>query len=376
MIKKTGVWLVGWRLVLWLIVITSVSWLPFRAGQDFTRLSNIHPYLSAWANFDGIHYLQIASNGYTDQARFLPFYPMIIRSFLALMGLGSVIKETHLVIALIASHLFWWGSIWMLSKLLALDYPQSVVTKASWALLLFPTSFFLVSVYSESLFLFLSLLVWYWARQHRWWLAALAASLLTITRLPGILIWPPLAYEWWSTIGKDGGWRRFLSGWWLVIIPLPLMSYIYFNWLKWHQPLYFIQAHAQLANSRSVTGVVWPPQTIYRYGHILLTLSPGQYEWWLAGMELLISVAAGGLLIYAFRQKVRLSYLIYASLIFLLPVFSGTLSGMPRYSLVIFPIFISWALIDNKWISLGLYVTSGILLTIILGVFTRGYFVS
>jgi hypothetical protein len=59
----------------------------------------------------------------------------------------------------------------------------------------FPTSFFLLAPYSESLFLLLALLCLWGARRGRWAVAGLAGAAASATRNVGVLLAVPLAVE-------------------------------------------------------------------------------------------------------------------------------------------------------------------------------------
>ena len=168
-------------------------------------------------------------------------------------------------------------------------------------------------------------------------------------------------------------WKKLLG---FLFIPLGFISYMVFCFQKWGDALYFVHAHGQLANSRSVDRIILFPQTIYRYYKILFTLPTSQYEWWIALLELSVFVFALTFLYVAWRKKVRLSYLIFSALAFFLPVSSGTFSGLPRYVLVLFPIFIALALSKSKLLKIGYILIGAVLQFVLLMFFSRGYFVS
>ena len=130
------------------------------------------------------------------------------------------------------------------------------------------------------------------------------------------------------------------------------------------------------SNSRSVDQVILFPQTLFRYFKIITTVPYKQYEWGIALLELCITLYVGILLFIAFKQKIRLSYLIFSVLALLLPISSGTLSGMPRYTLVAFPIFISLALIKNRLFKIVYSVVCIFLLIILWMLFSKGYYVA
>jgi hypothetical protein len=241
-------------------------------------------------------------------------------------------------------------------------------------ILIFPTAFFFGAVYSESLFFLLLVSSFYLARKKKWFPACLIACLLSVTRLVGIFILPALIWEYLSQQkAKRFKLKDILN---FILVPLGFLGYIYFNSRKWGNGFYFIHAHGQLANSRSVDKIILFPQTVYRYFKILSTLPYQHYEWGIALLELAAFVLAGYLLVLAVIRKVRASYLVFSFLAFLLPSSSGTFSGLPRYLLVVFPIFIILAQIKNRSLYLVALVAGLLLQFLLLMFFSRGYYVS
>jgi Gpi18-like mannosyltransferase len=59
-----------------------------------------------------------------------------------------------------------------------MDFDETLVSRAITYLLIFPTTFFFSGVYSESLFLALTVAAFYYARTNRWLLACVLAALV------------------------------------------------------------------------------------------------------------------------------------------------------------------------------------------------------
>jgi hypothetical protein len=66
-IKKIGLFFLLWKIFLYLSLVIAFCFIPL-GGKNFfgggLELYNQFPYLLAWANFDGEHYMSIAMNGY------------------------------------------------------------------------------------------------------------------------------------------------------------------------------------------------------------------------------------------------------------------------------------------------------------------------
>lgn len=320
-----------------------------------------------WANFDGVHYLNIAYDGYTNQARFFPMFPILIWLLVKVSGLSFFIS------GLVLSNLFFLLALMIFNKLLLLDYKADVVKQVLIYLIVFPAAFFFGVIYSESLFLLLLVLSFYFARKSNFLMACFLGALLTATRFVGVFVIVGILVEILTQKEKRS---RILNSGYLLVVPLGVVFYSVFNYIKWGDPFRFITAQGELYNSRTVSSLVFPLQTVFRYLKILFSFPVSQYEWWGALIEVATFIFGSVMLFFAYKCKVRLSYLIFSVLAFLLPGFSGTFSGLPRYILIAFPIFIGLALIKSRIVK-GVYVISAIVLQMIMFMlFARGYYIA
>lgn len=370
-----------WRTLLFVPLVVGERLLPYREGYDYTNIWKFtKPYfpvdsvfLYPWANFDGVHYLNISGNGYTiDNAGFFPVFPLLIRGLGALFGQGLPFSSIQFFSALFIVHTSFFLSILVFYKLLRFDYNHKTTFRTIIFLLLFPTSFFFVSIYSESVFLLLTLLAFYFARKKQWVFAGLSAMVSMATRIVGVAIFPALICE----LFLQKKTLRSLSISSLLFAPLGIFGYAVFNKLQWGDYFRFLEVHGTLGNSRSTDSIVLFPQTLFRYGKILFSVSPSVYEWWIAMLELVTFFAVIILIYIGWKKRIRLSYLLFALVTFLIPVSSGTFTGLPRYAVIIFPIFITLALIKSKWIRLAYVSISLALLGLLLMLFSRGYFIA
>lgn len=172
----------GWRLILLFVTFYGLNLLPSTNGLD---------YFIRWANWDGGHFRGIAENGYLHpfQVAFFPLYPILIKAVM-FFGLNSF--WAGFLISQISTLL----ALFYLYKLLLLDYDLTTVQRGILALLAFPTSFYLGTVYSEGLFLALVTSSFYYARKNNWVLAATLAGLSAITRLVGLAVIVAVASEY------------------------------------------------------------------------------------------------------------------------------------------------------------------------------------
>lgn len=361
-----------WRIFLFIPLHFAQQFIPYRPGYEYTNILYFiksywpvnSPLIFSWANFDGVHYLSIATKGYTDNGRFLPFFPILINWL-------SIIFKNQFFVGLLLSNACFLSSLIVFYKLICLDHPKRTAFWSIIFLLVFPASFYFGSIYAESLFLLLTLLSFYYSRKKQWLTASIFALLLTITRPVGIVIFPVLIYEF--IVAEKRLSAKILP---IFFIPAGIIGYAFYNLKKWGDALYFLKSHADLGNSRTVTSIVFFPQTIYRYFKILSTIPYQQYEWWIALFELAVFFFTITVLFLAWRKKIRVSYILFSLLAFLIPVSSGTFSGLPRYVTVLFPLFITLALIKSRMFKIVYTIIGIILLSLFLMFFSRGYYVA
>lgn len=379
-VKKIFKFFLIWRILLFIPIVLAVQFFPLGSSFPYSNVSyykhlpeffNI-PIISTWSNFDGVHYFNIAASGYTTEARFFPFFPIVI----FLLSFGSTSLLFTYITALILPNIFFLISLVILYKLLRLDYSEIVSFKTITNLLVFPTAFFFVAVYSESLYLLLLVLTFYYIRRGNWLWAILSAVLLVSTRLVGIFIVPAIIYEYFLQQKRYGLKTFFWIAAMIIVTPLGLLFYSIFNHLKWGSFMYFLTAHSELNNGRTQGALIIPFQTIYRYLKIFVSVPIYQYEFWIALLEMVAFFVVTVVLFLSFKKNIRKSYLIFSVPAFFLPAFSGTFSGLPRYALVILPFFVYLSLIKNEIFRRVYLFVSIPLLAILLMLFSRSYFVA
>lgn len=367
-----------WRELLF-IPLFFAKYIPFRKGYDFTTLWGYadsywpvaHRLLYPWANFDGVHYLTIAGQGYSDNGRFMPLYPILIGFFNFLTSNRNPYGALPFFAGLLLSNVFLLGALTVLYKLISLDYPNKTAIRSIFLLLLFPTSFFLGSIYSESLFLLLCAGSLYLSRKGNWHAAGFLGALASATRIVGIVLLPALLIEYFSQ--KKRSFQKLV---WIFFTPFGAIVYAIYNYMRWGNPFYFLTAHGDLANGRSTSSIITPPQTVYRYFKMLTGISPTLYEWWIVLLEFSVFCFAILAFYVMWKKKVRYSYMMFALLGFMVPVLSGTLTGLPRYIAPLFPFFLGMGLIKNKAFYI-VYAFVGVILTIVLlMLFARGYYIA
>lgn len=372
-----------WRSTLFIPILFGYFTLPFREGFYFATIWHrialyfpvSHFLLFPWANFDGVHYLSIAGNGYTDEGRFFPLFPILINLVSEILGKGEPFGQTQFFVGLAITNVAFFLSLIFLYKLIKMDYRNNIAFWTIIYLLSFPTSFFFVSIYSEGLFLLFLVLAFYFIRLKKWFWVSTFTLILTLTRFVGIVMIPILIFEFLIQ-EKPLNRKTIKKAWSIFFTPLGIIGYSIFCQQKWGNYLYYIHSQGNLLNNRTVDSIIFFPQTLFRYFKILVSVPTKQYEWWVAFLELGVFIFIAIILYIGWKKKVRTSYLLFSLFSFLVPSLTGTFSGLPRYVIILFPIFITLALIRNNVFKVIYMIVSPVLLFILLMFFSRGYFVA
>ncbi len=386
-----------WRALLFLLSFFAEQFFVFHKSFPYVEYylipSGFPQWVWSFGNFDGVHYLTIAETGYglvEFVQVFFPLYPFLIRF------LKPLFDGNYFASGLFIANACFLLVLFVFRRLLQKDMPTKNSNWVLLAMVVFPFSFFFGSIYTESIFLLLVLLSFYYAREKRWLLAGIFGALASATRITGIFLLPALLWEQYGEtilanvkkVQAVGYKKSVLVKTTLYtvrdvcmtpttyIVPLGMAGYMLYLQLKFADFLYFWHVQPIFGAERSGSQLILPPQVLWRYAKIFFTASPRQYNFWVALWEVLSFLFAFTLLVIAHKRKIRLSYLIFSWFALLIPSFTGTFSSMPRYILVIFPLYIILGTIKQKYIRIGLFLIQSVLLGIFVLLFTSGYWVA
>lgn len=360
-----------WRVFITLVSIVGILLVPFKDSFPY-RNEILKPFGSpvfwSWGNFDGVHYLNIAREGYFAEfsQAFFPVFPLLIRYL-------NIFFQNHLATGLFLSHVSFVFFIYYLYKLILLDHDKYVAKKAILALILFPTSFYFVSLYTESFFMLLVVGSFYAFRTKRQTLGIILAAIASSTRIVGIFLLPALLYEKYISLPKNQN-KNFVHYLPFAFIGLGLFSYMAHLYINYGDALYFLHAQPSFGAGRS-DKLILLYQVIYRYIKMLFTVYPLSLVFLTVVQEFVSSIFFLFLLLKGVL-KGRFSYYIFSFLAFITPTLTGTFSSMPRYVLVLFPAFILIGQTKNRLLFQAYIIVSVILLIINTILFTRGYWVA
>jgi Mannosyltransferase (PIG-V) len=351
------------RLVI--IVLTYVGSADFPllggSGRHNCGLSPQDCFLS-WLHFDVFSYIGVASYGYTSarDTAFFPLWPLLIRSLGLPLG-GSTIA--YYIAGLILANLFFYLALVVLYKLIIRAFDAQVAQKALFFLAFYPYALFFFAGYTESLFLLLILGTFLFLQRAGtldWWLAGLCGYFAAMTRSMGILLSVPFLVVYVQHFllpgrFKETGWRQKIAAFApLLLIALGLITYMLYLGYTMGNPLLFSVAEATSWHRPFV-----PPWTGFYYAIRSFFVSPWPNTENI--MDLAFTVIPMLVLALSWR-RLPLHYSLFALVMMIFPlcyIQGTTLTAVPRYMLVVFPLIIGIAVwkrahVDMLYLALAL----------------------
>jgi hypothetical protein len=371
------------RLLIFAAGILGDTFLPTEEGHWVADPNSA--FLSLWAKWDSQWYVQIARDGYWYQplqqsnVAFFPLYPLSMRLLAPLTG-GNLVLA-----GFVLSNLYLLGALILLYKLAELELGDPAAAQRTvFYVAFFPTAFFLSAVYTESLFLCLSLATVYFARRQWWVPAAVAGLLAAATRNLGVVLWPLVIWEWlrchgWRITDMHRAqtwrslWRGVRADWVdllvLCAIPLGLFLYIAFLQISFGRPTAFVEVQAAWGRQN-----IGPLAVVLRELRALQEFTLNQ-----SNLSRLLNLSAFlgvlGMTPFIWRRLGE-GYALYVLILLLVPA-SSALQSMIRYVLPMFPVFImlgAWG--RRPAVDRTILTTSALLLGVLTAIYVNWNFVA
>jgi len=275
-----------------------------------------------------------------------------------------------LVSGLILSNLFLFLSLIFFFKLCRLDFNQEIARRALFLILIFPTSFFLAALYSDSLFLFLILSSFYFAREKRWLKASILAAFASTTKVFGVLLFVVFLFEYFCQ--KNFKLKLDKNLFWIFLSPLGFCFYLFYLKLATGNPWIFLESQGHWQRT-----LVFPWQTIISYGSFVFGANLfGTQSYSQIVLEFSIAIIFLVVLFFSYL-KVRTTYIFYGFLYLFSTLATGNLLSQPRLVLAIFPFFLTLALWSaNKILYAFVKLLSLLLLALFLALFLNGFWIA
>jgi hypothetical protein len=286
---------------------------------------------------DAGHYMSVAESGYhrapfdvndrgSQKFAFFPLFPML------LWLLGQVTSDAILWGAALNNVFFFLALVLLYKLTLAFGYDDAIARRAIFYLAAFPASYFFSLAMTESLFVFLTVASFYAARREYWWAAGVIGLFASATRLTGILLLPALLVLSWQMY-RSLQVRKILG---LLLVPFGLFAYMFHSWWLSGDALAF--KHAAAAWGRNPTLFLLSPLINYVINPYAIVL-----PW---NIQLLNAIAGVLCLVcvYILARRREWALAFYTFMCVAMPLSSGMLQSLGRYSMGFFPVFIALAI--------------------------------
>lgn len=364
--KKVIIIFFLWLLIINIFALFSLNRFNLKGDTAYTWIDSSKFYqkqewnpISLHAKWDSFWYLDIAQNGYSFKGAeklsnivFLPLYPFLIKitSFFVMKDLiltGWILSSIFLLLALL--YLF---------KLVKEFHPEINPYLPIFFLLIFPTAFFLNAVYTESLFLFLSLAAFYYSLKKKFLWAGIFGFFASLTRITGALLFIPFLWEYFKS--HNFNLTRSLNPKLLPIflVPVGTLSFFLYHYFKFNDFFLFFKVENW-----------WGRMFKLNKDHFLLFSNPAIVNFCLDVFFIIFVLT----ILYFVFKKLRTSYGLYMLVTLTIILSTGTFMSVGRYILVLFPIYILLASIKNQYLQQSWIFISTLLLAMYTILFVNNY---
>jgi hypothetical protein len=320
-----------------------------------------NPWLEPWQRWDAIHYQAIAERGYQafGGAVFTPpLFPLLVRLLTTLSGSGSLLA------GILISNLAFLASLATLYELIEKETGDSKQARRGLVYLAsFPTAFFFLAGYSESLYLMAAILSVYMVQQDKWGWGGVWGAITALTRLTGALMIVPLAFAAWQKSREKATIRPWIAPALTLCgaFVFPLYTWLDLGYPPWEP--WLVQA------ARSQGGLAFPGYSLFLALQGILTGNFVLADFFDVGFLILFLATLPSIFrklppIYGFYQTIYL--LLYLSRVSHMQALLST----ARYVLVLFPefiIFADWG--QRPWVNRVLLYTFWVGLLLLSGQF-------
>jgi 4-amino-4-deoxy-L-arabinose transferase-like glycosyltransferase len=314
--------------------------------------------IDLWGRWDGGWFLRIVQHGYAEPhftAAFFPLYPLLVRVLAWPLAGRDVLAGV--LVSLAASAV----AVVLLYELVRELLDEDDAKRSVVYLLVFPTTLFLCAVYSESLYLALSVGTFLAATRGKWLTAGILCGLAMLTRSAGVVLLVPLVLIAWRSSDRSRALTRAA-----VALPIAAVWPLYL-WIRFSDPILFLHAqHDHFGRHLSAGGPfggVWYG-LVAGWNGIRQLFGPAGSNYFPQATDYppaytaAVNLEALGFAILvivlgvAAWQRLGAPYGVFVLGSMLLPLAAPTadypLLSLPRFALGIFPIFIVLATLGRR----------------------------
>jgi hypothetical protein len=353
------------RLAIWFAALFSFFvFVPNRHPRadiwDDPRLTHdLGAVTDVWARWDSVWFLRIAEHGYGSAkgaaAAFYPLYPGAVGL------LGRALFGHYVLAGILVSLASAFASFMLLHRIAEERLGADGARRAVLYLAVFPFALFLQAVYSESLYLLLTLAAFLLAERGRFLAAGAVTGLALLTRPTAAALLPALALLAWRERDRV----RALAS--LAVAPLIFAAYPLYLWRAEDDPWQFL--HAQRIWSRHLSpagplGGIWDGLRAGWAGVEQLASGSHTHIYWtpvqdsdpirvaVLNLEALAFFVLFVVLAAIAWRRFGAPYGLFAALSLAIPLSVPSerwpLLSLPRFGLTIFPLFLALAVLGGR----------------------------
>ena len=280
-----------------------------------------------WGQWDTGWYMIIVKDWYSakmyngNQATygFFPLYPTLMKI------LGTVIGSPWIA-GIIISNIFFIIAAVFLYKLVLRESDKATALNTVKYMFVFPTAFIFSGALTESLFIALVIMAFYYAKENKWLYAGICGFFFALTKHIGIFVLLPLVFEYFKS--RKFNLRKIRPD--ILWLALPVIGFSIFC-------IYCYYLTGDFLAFATIQKTGW--------GHTLTNPLAILYSCFISNDIYLYSHAVFTTVFLAFLfinyKKIDSTLLIYALIFSIIPLTSGlkTTYGILRYLLIVFPVF-------------------------------------
>ena len=354
------------RIFIFFVGYAGINFLP--EGPAYNHDISKSSFLNSWSQYDAAAYIDIAEKGYNQEYmngagnyNWFPFYSVVIKAF-GFIG--------YPLAAFLISNICLLFAVYFLYLLLKKEFDRSLAFKTIFYMLIFPTTYFFSAMYTESLFLLLMVLCFYFANKRSWLAVGIVGFCASLTRPQGVFIYIPMLYQYLAQKGVFIGWKinrkfrmkdvlkKFDAGFfYLLLIPFGLVCLFAYFYFSFGNPLKFLEI--PLFNRH----IAVPFTAVFYEISRLTSLSLPSLLYMI--FDLGIVFLFGILTVFSLKY-LNPKYSLFLLVNYLIPLSSNRLEAESRYFLILFPAFLVLAMLQKKRKWLQILVSIGIVASILL----------
>ncbi|MHB8439060.1 MAG: glycosyltransferase family 39 protein [Acidimicrobiales bacterium] len=333
-------------------VMTEVVALVSRYGSVFPHVlgRDHHAAISVWSQWDANIYAALARFGYPAGAlvpghqnpiAFAPLFPWIERAASDFTGLG--IDTAGLLVALLSTVI----GVALVYRVVAIDFGAQSAGTTVVLLLAWPSAFFLLTGYADSVAMAAVAGALLAARRGQWIVAGIACALAGMAKYYAVVVLVAVLVEWWQHGGRADRKRATVE---LAALVVPTVLF-FAAWMdfcasRMHSALAFV--HAQAAWGRRFG---WPWVLAW---HTLLDLVHLRFldTSHASAVELFdaVTVVVLAVAVVSAWRSLRKSWAVLLGIVWAVYVFETILVSESREVLMFFPFFAVLALWCRRWV--------------------------